>query len=60
MARKIQFKNELQNYLPPYKEIYNNLGRTRKQSKITDFLKISAGKQNTNSSSKSVDDIMKS
>ena len=42
----------------PHQEIYNNLGRTRKQSKITDFLKISVGEQNINTTSESEDDII--
>ncbi|KAG8236236.1 hypothetical protein J437_LFUL010989 [Ladona fulva] len=37
--RSQKFKKELQNCLAPYREIYNNLVRTIKQSKITDFLK---------------------
>nr|XP_012147629.1 PREDICTED: tigger transposable element-derived protein 1-like [Megachile rotundata] len=37
--RSRKFKRELQNCLAPYREIYNDLVRTSKQSRITDFLK---------------------
>lgn len=35
--RSRKFKRELQNCLAPYREIYNDLVRTSKQSSITDF-----------------------
>ncbi|XP_015186585.1 PREDICTED: uncharacterized protein LOC107071792 [Polistes dominula] len=38
--RSRNFKRELQNCLAPYLEIYNDLLRNSKQSKITDFFKI--------------------
>jgi hypothetical protein len=58
--RSRKFKRELQNCLSPYHEIYNDLARARKQSKITDFLKIGKSAQNLNAekSSESDDDIV--
>nr|XP_031850389.1 tigger transposable element-derived protein 1-like [Nomia melanderi] len=37
--RSQKFKRELQNCLSPYHEIYNDLVRTSKQTKITDYFK---------------------
>lgn len=57
--RSRKFKRELQNCLSPYQEIYNNLERTRKQGKITDFFKVSTGEKNSNVSSEGTDDSIR-
>lgn len=46
--RSRKFKRELQNCLSSYREIYNDLVRTSKQSKITNFLKRIESAKNLN------------
>ena len=43
-----KFKRELQNYLFPYYEIYNDFIRSSEQSKITNFLKSIEGAKHLN------------
>ncbi|XP_066255898.1 tigger transposable element-derived protein 1-like [Euwallacea similis] len=58
--RKQKFKRELQNCLAPYRQIYNGLVGSNKQSKITDFLKRKADARTLNEekSSESEGDII--
>lgn len=58
--RSRKFKRELQNCLAPYREIYNDLVRTSKQSSITDFFKRGKHTKTLNSekSSESEGDIV--
>ena len=48
MLRSRKCKREGQNCLSPYREIFNDLVRTSKQTKITDFLKRIESAKNLN------------